>query len=214
MWTWCTWRSRLTWRTQDINIVVSPTHCQGRAYVEYWEMGWSWSPMHRTPPKEVHYASGSNIWEEAVWHKIAGVLKNLAGLRQWIDFRSLVSGNSRSYIASNYVCCSKWINMNLWMRYTSRKDTLFLWYSVVLGFCSRVCGRWGNIMCRTSLSAVRVCWSHTMFAVSVREDGEFGFTKKWFNIERERILVQCRLSGNLIDSSSRQCQDCLWMGHT
>jgi len=57
------------WRTRDIN----------------WEMGWSWSPLHMTPPKVVHCDSSSSIWAVTAWHNIAGVLKNLAELRRRIE---------------------------------------------------------------------------------------------------------------------------------
>ena len=55
-----------------------------------------------------------------------------------------------------------------------------------LGFSGKVSCRLGNVVCRTSLSAVRVCWIHNMYAVSQREEGEFGFTKERFNIEKEQ----------------------------
>jgi len=74
--------------------------------------------------------------------------------------RTLVSGNSWGYIGSNWVCCWWWINMDLRMQYTSRKDNIFSLYSVVLRFYSKVCSRSGNIMGWTSRSVVCVCWIH------------------------------------------------------
>jgi len=75
--------------------------------------------------------------------------------------------------------------MNLRMQYTSRKDTLFSRYFCCFRFCSKVSGRLGNVVCRTSLSAVPSLLNHNMYAVSVSEDGGFGLTKVRFNIEEE-----------------------------
>jgi hypothetical protein len=137
-------------------------------------------------------AEGSSLWLQFEHMSSDGVVHNCRcveeSCRTWTEDRAgtLLSGNTWSYMGSNWVCSWLWINMNLGMRYTSQKDILFGWYSVVIGFCSKVSGWLGIIMCRTSLSAVRVCWSHNVYAVSVREDGECGVTKERFNIEKER----------------------------
>jgi len=77
--------------------------------------------------------------------------------RTWTEDRVgiLVSCDSWSSMGSNRVCCWEWINMDFQMRYTSRKDTLFSWYSDVFGFCSKVSGRLGNVVRRSSLSVVQ-----------------------------------------------------------
>jgi hypothetical protein len=56
---------------------------------------------------------------------------------------------------------------------------------VVLGFCSKISGQIGNVMSRTSLSAVPSLLNDVMNAVSVREDGVYGLTTVRFNIEEE-----------------------------
>jgi len=64
----------------------------------------------------------------------------------------------------------QWISTNIQMQYASRKETLFSWYSVVLWFCCKVSCRLDNIVCRTWISAVCVCWIHNMYCVQcVRE---------------------------------------------
>jgi len=153
--------------------------------MEYREMGWLWSPLHMTLSKVVHYASSSSIWVVTTWHRIVCVLKNLAELGQWIELGSWwVATVEGTMVQTECVADSALI----WISECSIPvmDTPFSWYSVVLGYCSKVSGRLGNIFCRTSLSAVQVCWIHNMYAVSVREEGEFGFTKERFNIEKEQ----------------------------
>jgi hypothetical protein len=80
--------------------------------------------------------------------------------RSWTEDRvgTLVSGNRWSYMGSNCVFRWFWININIQICHTSWKHTLYSWYSVVLGFCIKVSGRWSNIVCRTSSSLVWVCW--------------------------------------------------------
>jgi hypothetical protein len=71
---------------------------------------------------------------------------------------TLVGGKTCGYMGLNWPCCKLWRNMNLPLWYLSWKSTLFSSYSVVLGLCSKVSSRLGNVVCRTSLSAVLVCW--------------------------------------------------------
>jgi len=78
------------------------------------------------------------------------------------------------------------MNMNLGMKYTSRRDTLLSSYTIVLAFCTNVSGRVGNIVLSTAISAVWVYWIYNMYAGGVRAEGAFGFTKKTFNIEKEQ----------------------------
>jgi len=82
----------------------------------------------------------------------------------WFDrVGTLVNGNRWSDMDSNWVCYWQWKNTNLWMQYASWKDTLFSWYSVVWGFCSKVSSQLDIIVCRISLSAFCVCWIHNMY---------------------------------------------------
>jgi len=53
-------------------------------HTEYWDLCWSWLPLHGTPPKAVHYACSLSIWAVTAWCRIIGWLKNLADLdRGW-----------------------------------------------------------------------------------------------------------------------------------
>jgi len=153
--------------------------------MEYWEMGWSWSPLHMTPPMVGQSASSSSIWVVTVWHRIVSVWTNLAEFGRRIELGPW-------WVATVEVT---------WVQTEFDADSGYIWISecgipvgrtpyshhtsVVVGFCSQVGGQLGNVVCRTSPSGVPSLLNHVMYAVSVREDGGFGLTKARFNIEEE-----------------------------
>ena len=211
-----TWRSWQTWWSQDINMIVSLTRAQGRRY------GILRNGLIMIAPA---YDSAKGISLYLRFEHMSGdhVAQNCRyveeSCRTWMEDRAgtLVSGNSWSYMGSNWVCCRLWIIMNLRMQYTSWTDTRCSWYSD-LRFCRNVSSRLGNIVSRTSLSVVRVCWIHNIsYAVSVssqcKRSGRLWVYKEEIQHRGRTVKVQWRLRGNVMDSSSQQCQDCQEMGH-
>jgi hypothetical protein len=153
--------------------------------MEYCEMGWSWLPLYMTPPMVGLYASCSSIWEMTAWHRIVGVLKNLAEFGQRIEFGPWwVAIVEVTWVQTEFVADGGNIGISEWGIPTGR--TLYFCDTCVLfGFCSKIGGQLGNIMCKSLVSAVPSLLNHNMYAVSVREDGGFGLTKARFHIEEK-----------------------------
>ena len=146
--------------------------------MEYWEMGWSRSPLHMTPPMVGLYVSSLSIWVVTVWHRIVGVLKNLAEFGRRIELGPWwVATVEVTWAQTEFVADSGYI----WISECGipvGRTAYFHDTSVVLWCCSKVSSWLGNVACRTSLSAVSSLLNHNMYAVSVREDGGFELTRR------------------------------------